>query len=373
MGTYDTLHDGDRYEQVKLWGKGLRHLHVGDRVGLPRGGLGPSGTYTVVMRAGGYVHVVDGVLTAWEDQPGAGPQLMTGGGRFLHDEWPGGPFGPWYRNEEAPASRRVTVHADRECPRSAGASLRLVRGDDPESGLDLARAVARAAVAARLDAEPDDGSRVAAARAYLADRTGYLLVSCEAAAALLGVAEEPERAGTLLVEVLSTVEPGGPEWRNAAALLKDVADVLPSAAVAESLRLLAAALPVPDAPAAPPSDAADAAQRPGRRRRRMRAASRDEDRLAGAGRYGDLDFQGAAEAAVARHGAAVLPAIPLTFWGRDIVDLEIAASLLAPILGRELTRSEMAVLLWAVLSVPGTVETLDEETLVAALQRALGA
>jgi len=58
---YDTLHDGPRVEQLKLWGKGLRHLHVGERVGLPRGGLAPDATYAVVMRRGGFVHLVDGV------------------------------------------------------------------------------------------------------------------------------------------------------------------------------------------------------------------------------------------------------------------------------------------------------------------------
>ena len=89
------------------------------------------------------------------------------------------------------------------------------------------------------------------------------------------------------------------------------------------------------------------------------------------GRYDDLHVRAAAEAAVARHGAAVLPAIPLGFWGRDIVVEELAAPLLVPVLGREFTRAELDVLTWALLGVPGHLDTLDAETLAAALRRTL--
>ncbi len=140
MGTFDTVHDGDRYEQVKLWGKGLRYLHVGDRVGLPRGGLGTTGTYSVAMVSGGFVHVLDGVITGWHEAPGAGPQLTTSGGRFDPAHWPGGPFGPWYRDADAPPDRRVFTDLDRDCPRHGAPPLRVVREEDPDARRDVALA-----------------------------------------------------------------------------------------------------------------------------------------------------------------------------------------------------------------------------------------
>lgn len=47
MRPYDTLHVGDRTEQVKLWGKALSWFHLGDQVAPPRGGLAPDGDSTV--------------------------------------------------------------------------------------------------------------------------------------------------------------------------------------------------------------------------------------------------------------------------------------------------------------------------------------
>ncbi|MGY1601150.1 hypothetical protein [Geodermatophilus sp. SYSU D00815] len=372
MGTYDTLHHGERYEQVKLWGKGLRYLHVGDRVGLPRGGLAPSGTYTVAMVTGGYVHVVDGVVAGWEDEPGEGPLLMTGGGRFRPQDWPGGPFGPWYRDADAPPDRRVFASIDRGCPRHGGPALRVVRDDDPDSRRERAVAAARADVAALLAAGPDDATRIEAARGYLV-QSGYHQVACESAAALLGLDEDLDRAGDRLVELLSTAAPDAPEWPNAAGFVEEHAAVLPAAAVAGSLRLLAEALPGAAPAADAPPEPADGVEHPAVRRRRRRVARSDDDWVRELGRYGDLHFRAAAEAAVARHGAAVLPAIPLRFWGQDIVVDELAAPLLAPVLGRAFTRAELDVLTWALLGVPGRLETLDAETLAAALRRTLDA
>ena len=373
MGVYDTLHHGGRQEQVKLWGRGLRHLHVGDRVGPPRGGLAPAGTYTVVMHAGGYVHVVDGVVTGWEDVPGAGPQLMTGGGRFDAADWPGGPFGPWYRDDDVPAHRRTTTPVDEDCPRRGRATLRLVHRDDPGSELDRARAEVLADVAARLDAGLDEPARLDAARAFLADRTGHSSsVAREAVAALLEVSQAPDRAGRRLVDLLASTEPDAPEWRNAAAFVTDHAAALPTPEVTAVLALLAAALPAPPAPAAdPPSQPAGSDEHPRVRRRRLQAADLDDDWLDEIGRYGDPYFLGAAEAAVASHGAAVLPAVPLTFWGRDIVVPELVAPLLAPVLGRELTPAEVDVLTWTLDDLPGDLRALDADTLAAALRRTL--
>jgi hypothetical protein len=373
LGTYDTLHDGERYEQVKLWGKGLRYLHVGDRVGLPRGGLAPNGTYSVAMVTGGYVHVVDGVIIGWEDEPGEGPLLMTGGSRFDLADWPGGSFGPWYRDADAPPEQRIFAEVEGGCPRHGPPSLRVVRDDDPDLRRERALAAARADVAARLEAGLDEAARIEAAREYLAESSGFVQVACEGAAGLLGMVEEPKCAGSRFATLLSSAPADAPEWRNAASLLERYAAVLPAAAVAECLRLLADALPADvlpgaDSPVDPPMDGGQPASR---RRRRRGRTSADDDFLAWLGRYGDIDFRAAAEAAVARHGAAVLPAVPLCFWGRDIVVTELAAPLLEPVLGREFTPPELDALTWALLTVPGYLEALDAETLGAALERTM--
>jgi hypothetical protein len=361
MGTYDTVHDGDRFEQVKLWGKGLRHLHVGDTVGLPRGGLGPDGVYTVVMRLGGYIHVVNGVIAGWHDEPGVGPQLTTGGYRFDPADWPGGPFGGWYPFADAPPGRRTPYDAAEECP---GPRLTLL-GDQP--GVDAARAVMAADVAARLAVEPTEAERLEAARSFLSDTRGYAAVACEAVARLLGVEQEPDVAGARLVRLFSSLRPGDAEWTNAARTVARYAAVLPADAVARCLHLLAAALSAPESETDGRTDDDDLAH-PAFRRRRSRISRYDAflDRL---GRYGELDFQAAAEAAVARHGAAVLPAVPLRFWGRDVVVAEVAVPLLRPLLGRELTTEEEPWVLDALLDVPGTLVTLESAVLHEALAR----
>jgi hypothetical protein len=368
VGTFDTLHDGDRYEQVKLWGKGLRHLHVGDRVGLPRGGLGPTGTYTVAMVTGGFVHVADGVITGWHGAPGAGPRLTTGGGAFDPADWPGGPFGPWYCDADAPLGRRTFVGLDRDCPRQ-GPALRVVREDDPDVRREQALAGARADVEARLVAGLDEAGRIEAARGYLIDREGWVQVACEAAAALLGVDDDPDQAGARLTNLLSSAARDAPELSSAAALLARSAAVLPAARAADCLRLLATALPtgvlpVGEQPAEPGEGDGHPTIHP------MGSPDGDEF-LAWLGRYADLDFQRAAEAAVARHGPAVLPAVPLTFWARDIAATELMVPLLAPVLGRDLTPEELSVLDDALFQLPGTVGTLDAAALTAALRRAL--
>lgn len=365
MGTYDTLHEGRRVEQLKLWGKGLRHLHVGDRVGLPRGGLATEGTYTVVMRAGGYVHVVDGVITGWVDEPGPGPRLTTGGSRYQPEDWPGGRFGPWYRDADAPAHQRLFDHSDDECPRLSVPALRPVGSPGAVSGLELARAAALADVSARLAAGPAELERLAAVRPYLADGTGYRAVNCEAIAGLLGIPADGDRAGERLVQLVSSAEADA-EWSNAAAMVAHHAAVLPTSAVSACLVHLAGALvggePSDEAPEPP-----DAVAQPAMRRPRVAAREDALDRL---GRYGDLDFRAAVEAAVARHGAAVLPAVPLRFWGRDVVVTELAAPLLEPVLGRPFTPEELDRLLDALLDVSGDLGALQRQTLREALERA---
>jgi hypothetical protein len=365
MGTYDTLHDGDRFEQLKLWGKGLRHLHVGDVVGLPRGGLAPDGTYTVVMRTGGFVHVADGVIVGWREEAGAGPQLTTRGLRYSAADWPGGPFGPWYRYADLPASRRPEHSAEEPCPGARSPALRVVRSGDPASDRDRALAAAQGDVADRLAADPDQTERIAAARDFLADRTGYVDVACEAAAGLLGMGKAPDRAGERLVALLSSAGAEAPEWSNAAALVTRYATELPAAVVADCLSRLADALPAEEPPV-PADEFRASLSHPAIRRRRARALDLDDflDRL---GRYGERDFLAAAEAAVARHGAAVLPAVPLRFWARDIVVAELAAPLLEPVLGRPFTDDEFAALPDALSDVAGSLASLERSALKAAM------
>jgi hypothetical protein len=103
--------------------------------------------------------------------------------------------------------------------------------------------------------------------------------------------------------------------------------------------------------------------------RRRARVSRREAWLERLGRYGELDFQAAAEAAVARHGVAVLPAVPVRFWGRDVVVPELAAALVGRLLGRDLAAWEVDFLLDALLDVPGTLHDLDPVSLQGALAR----
>ncbi|SDF58730.1 hypothetical protein SAMN05660485_03690 [Blastococcus fimeti] len=307
MGTYDTLHDGPRVEQLKLWGKGLRHLHVGDRVGLPRGGLGPDGTYTVVMRTGGFVHVVDGVVEGWADEPGPGPQLTTRGLRYDPADWPGGPFGTSY------VDPRTYYGAPEECP-GALRPLRVVR----ESA---------------------------------------------------GVVEPSPPTPARLLDRL-TAATTDDELRDGARALARAAADLPADVVADCLHLLAAALPQDEDDDVDEEPGWEELIHPAMQQRRSRVAARDGV-LRRLGRFGELDLEGAAEAAVARHGAAVLPAVPLRFWGRDVVVTELAEPLLAPVMGQEFTPAERAVLLYALLDEPGSLPDLRPEALRAALARAL--
>jgi hypothetical protein len=107
------------------------------------------------------------------------------------------------------------------------------------------------------------------------------------------------------------------------------------------------------------------------RRRRADVGRGEDDLLSWLGRYGDLEFRAAAEAAVACHGAAVLPAVPLRFWGQDVAAAELAAPLLAPLLGRPFTSAETRVVTWALLDLPGFLRTLNPRDLAAAIDRSL--
>jgi hypothetical protein len=74
------VHDGgDRVDTVSLWLAAPRAAHPGDQVGRPRGGLAPSGTYSVRLGRGGFLVVVGGTFMSWQDVPGPGPLLTASG------------------------------------------------------------------------------------------------------------------------------------------------------------------------------------------------------------------------------------------------------------------------------------------------------
>lgn len=74
------VHDGDdRVDTVSLWLAAPRAAHPGDQVGWPRGGLAPSGTYSIRLGCGGYLSIVGGTFVSWQDVPGPGPLLTRSG------------------------------------------------------------------------------------------------------------------------------------------------------------------------------------------------------------------------------------------------------------------------------------------------------
>ena len=337
MGCFDTVHDGERSEQVKLWGKGLRYLHLGDFVGAPRGGLAPKATYTVAMRSGGYVHVAGGVIKAWEDEPGSEPLLMTDGDSFDPQEWPGGVFGPWYFYADMPARVRRDVWPSDPCEDCGRPKLRAVNQADSVGARN--RAEAKRLVEEQLQADPDDETRLVLARQWLA-RGGNVYIDGEAAGRLLEAGIAPVLAGRRLRQLLSSIPLGDPLWSAAAVLLGCVAKDLPADDVRKCLRLLANALP----------------------------ERHDSNDLADWLRsYEDSDFRDAAEDAVRAHGADVLAAIPLRYWAQDVAAGTLMERLLEPVLGRAFTEDESGALPWALLDLAGYLEGLLPTMLHAAL------
>lgn len=93
-GSHDHVHVGDRQGYVNLWWSQTA-VHVGDYVGPARGGLvaDPKADYDVAMPVGGYLHVRDGVLVDWSDEPAGSPVLRADGERFVPQTYgPGNPY-----------------------------------------------------------------------------------------------------------------------------------------------------------------------------------------------------------------------------------------------------------------------------------------
>lgn len=65
MGMYDYVTIGDKEGQVKLWFRTMQSYTVGSLVPSINGYK----TYSVAMREGGYVNVVNNVIQSWTDNP----------------------------------------------------------------------------------------------------------------------------------------------------------------------------------------------------------------------------------------------------------------------------------------------------------------
>lgn len=74
VGLYDIIRVGDLEGQVKCWQCEMKHIHVGDRV--PR--IDNKDTYSIVMREGGFVNVIDGYINSW---------TLHSSQEFIYDKW----------------------------------------------------------------------------------------------------------------------------------------------------------------------------------------------------------------------------------------------------------------------------------------------
>ncbi len=337
VGCFDTVHEGERIEQVKLWGTGLRWVHVGDVVGAPRGGLAPGATYTMAMRSGGYVHVVGGVIKGWRDEPGPKPLLTTGGDSFDPADWPNGDFGPWYFEADMPARVRRDLWPSDPCEACTGSKLRAVKGRDGVGARH--RAEAERLVEKQLEADLDEEIRLALAQKWLA-HGGSLRMDCAVAARLLEAEAAPVVAGRRLQMVLASIPVGDPAWQSTAAFVGFVAKDLSADDVRKCLRMLANALP---------------------------EQAHSDDVITWLRSYKESDFREAAEEAVRAHGADVLAAIPLRFWAQDVAAPSLMQRVIERAFGRRFTADESGALSWALLDLAGYLEGLSPERLHEAL------
>ncbi len=64
MGVYDTVRIGTREGQVKCWDSNLDAITQGDKVSSIR-----LAAYSIAMREGGYVNVLEDTVEGWTDTP----------------------------------------------------------------------------------------------------------------------------------------------------------------------------------------------------------------------------------------------------------------------------------------------------------------
>ena len=66
MGMFDDVHVGQRVGQVKLWECSLNTYRVGDQVSSE---YSRDGSYSITMKEGGYVNVLEDHILSWTDTP----------------------------------------------------------------------------------------------------------------------------------------------------------------------------------------------------------------------------------------------------------------------------------------------------------------
>lgn len=103
MGSFDTVHGGDRCGQIKAFGKNNSGLVAGDEVQLIPAPMDdaqfqawldgtlparPERDFAVQMYEGGAVVVTNGVITGWSDQAPTGLPLFDGSGYPLAEPVP---------------------------------------------------------------------------------------------------------------------------------------------------------------------------------------------------------------------------------------------------------------------------------------------
>lgn len=102
-GRHDRIHVGNRHGLVNLWGEPTA-VHLGDYVGPPRGGLIPNqkASYSVAMPAGGYLHVEQGILASWSNNPG--PEFLVRADGELFDPTDYSTLLPYFKSQYAAMS-----------------------------------------------------------------------------------------------------------------------------------------------------------------------------------------------------------------------------------------------------------------------------
>ena len=326
------VHDGaDRVDAVALWLGAPPTVHPGDQVGWPRGGLAPSGTYSVRLTQG-YLHVQDGTLTAWQDVPGPGP-LLTLAGELHRALPPAAPnVVPLRRPDAAPGPGPGSVGGGptgRHGTNPAGRVLRgpaAARSRAPWSGVELT-CPCRNAAGLRLADEQDEVRERERAR-----RTEE-------------TAQAEERARRLLLS--GVCDDGGADVESLAAGLTQALTEEP--AIGPLVQRIVVG--VPSTPLA-----------------------QVLGRLSGDGGLtgeGSADFRAAyrvlAQRALAVHGSAVLDALPVSLVADGMAADALVLPRLERLLGRPLPGELGRMARWALHGLDGSFGEVDRRCVEVAL------
>lgn len=304
-GRATTVHDGQRLVSVTAWLGAPSAVHLGDDVGSPRGGLAPDGTYHIRLPGTGHLIVVSGRLEAWPDQDWSPEQWPGGRAGFGPCLTPCGELDPAAALDHAPSPLRLV---------GSGGPARC----DPTPSREQAPAASASAAASAQPGRPwTDCPRCAAARVHVAgpedetrerahrhvqqvvDLAAETVAAQYAHASATGAAPDPGEAGARLAHALYDLCGLRPVARDLAARLDPA--VLRGVLV-ELARLEPLSAPLPGQ-----VSVAVHVQEPASSPVRMLA-----------------------EEAIARHGAAVLPAVPAHLLAEGVA----AEALLVPELER---------------------------------------